>query len=137
MKIFTKEFWGFKQKASEDKFVSILEALPMHKEQARVIPLVNKEQEFEDLEENHKEFFDTSLSPTEQLQPNLGRKSTNHILANIADVNPSRSTRFFQNAPDVANEHQPDFKSDSDVSRDFERLEQYMGVEIHEDTDKN
>jgi hypothetical protein len=135
MNIFSKEFWGFGKKApkEEKQYVSVIESLPLPGEQARVIPLINKDQEYDDLHDKHEAFFNMEESPIEQLQPRLGGKTSNHLLANIADVVDSRSNRFFQNAPTVSDAYKPDFKTDEDVSRDFEKLEEYMGIEIHED----
>lgn len=65
----------------------------LQKTTAKVIPIFNKEQEYNDLEENHSKFFNTELSPKEKMQPKIGDTK----FSNIENVTPSRSQNFFLN----------------------------------------
>lgn len=103
-------------------------------EKAIVVPIFNKNTEYIDLNKKHKRFFENSpeLSPTMQLQPKFGRDQQVEILSHISDVTPSRSQRFFQEAPNIdKNTEYPE------LTEDFDSLEKYMGINLNNDEYKN
>lgn len=88
---------------------------------AKVVPMpvrkFDKEQEHRDLAEKHSEFFTGVESPVQQMQSQIGENKSSHI----EDVTPSRSEKFFQEAPSV------------NEGEDITALEEYMHVPVDQE----
>lgn len=103
------------------------------REIAKVIPLSNPELEFHDLNDRHEDFFEPNSSALKQMQSRIGQQPPN-----IEDVTPSRSDKFFQEAPSftIKKEEYPDF---SEETEEILAIENYVGVgndEIHEEIEE-
>lgn len=121
--------FGFKPKEKQlpehqvviNKEVTVVEP---PKQIAQIIPLYNKNQEYEDLQEKHKDFFNNS-SPIQQLQSKIGNTSPN-----IEDVTQSRSDKFFNEAPSMK-------LNSLREEEEFKELEQYMHIPILEEVEES
>lgn len=92
------------------------------RELAKIIPLKNPNQEYEDLNEKHSDFFNNP-SPVIQMQSKIGKNN----FSNIEDVTLSRSNTLFSNAPEITD----------DPNQQFEELEQYMNIPILEEVEED
>lgn len=106
-----------------------------HRTLALVIPLYNKNAEYEQLTEKHEAFFSEKpqVAPIYQMQSTLtGRDQQVEVLAHISDVSTSRSDKFFKEAPSL----NLDENLLPEESEQFENLENYMGIHIHENQEE-
>lgn len=116
--------WLFPSLFKKEKQEELLITVEPPKQIAKVIQLVDKEQEYRDLNEKHSDFFDGKDSAILQLQSGIGADN-GQTSVKITDVTLSRSDKFFKNAPEMKEEE------------DFEKVEKYMNVELHEEDEDN
>ena len=116
--------WLFPGLFKEEKQEESLIVIEAPRQIAESIQLNDREQEYRDLNEKHSDFFDGKDSAILQLQSGIGANN-GQTSVKITDVTPSRSDEFFKNAPEMKEEE------------DFEKVEKYMNVELHEEDEDN